>query len=146
VVIRRLETAKMEVNFEVPPESFDVKSLNIPQDIYTLDYHFSPPLELNKGYRPDEMAVRSLADSKVAVTEVARVNKKGEVVVAKHDAYVGHQKRSGQNASVAELEQKAALASSPSTTSSLLGVASILGLLLVIVLLLYTYMKRRAAK
>jgi len=88
---RRLETTDIQADFEVSDEIFESESLNIPANIYTVDYHFSPPLELHKGSSLNTKDIDALLESDIGKTEIAQVSNKGEVTVSTHQAYVEHQ-------------------------------------------------------
>ncbi|NIT59610.1 MAG: hypothetical protein GWN00_26345 [Aliifodinibius sp.] len=93
---RRLETTDIQEDFEASDEIFESESLNIPADIYTVDHHFSPPLELNKGRSLNTEDIDSLLESDIGKTEIAQVNNKGEVTVGTHQAYVEHEARNAK--------------------------------------------------
>lgn len=90
---KRLETTDIQEDFEASDEIFESESLNIPAGIYTVDHHFSPPLELNRGKSLNTEDIDSLLESDIGRTEIALVNNKSEVNVYTHQAYVEHQSR-----------------------------------------------------
>jgi hypothetical protein len=77
---KRLETNKIETNVNLPDELFEIDSLHLPPDVYTLDYHFSPPLELNRGSTPDVDQLDGLLETDVGEAEIAQVKESGVAI------------------------------------------------------------------
>jgi len=96
VIEERLETTEIQTDFEAPDEIFEAESLNIPADIDTVDYHFSPPLELHRGGIPHVDYIDTLLESDIAKTQTAQVDDKGNVTVNTHQAYVEHEARNAK--------------------------------------------------
>jgi len=71
---RRLvvEKAQFGEEVQVPEGFFDPKSLERKPDIYTVDYRFSPPLEVG-GPATDPIDIDALVDARLSLTEVATV-------------------------------------------------------------------------
>lgn len=88
---RRLETTSIETDFDAPDEIFEARSLNIPADMYTIDYSFSPPLELDRGATPDIDMLDRLIESDIAENQVAAIDSNGQLQVDIHKAYAERQ-------------------------------------------------------
>ena len=88
---RRLETAAIKTDFDAPDEIFEARSLNIPADIYTIDYSFSPPLELDRGATPDIDMLDTLIDSSIAENQIATIDSNGQLEVDIHKPYAERQ-------------------------------------------------------
>lgn len=96
---RRLETTDIQVDFEASDEIFESESLNIPDGIYTVDHHFSPPHKFKKGRSLNTEDIDAIPESDIGKTEIAQVNNKGEVTVDTNQGYVEHQSRNVKNPS-----------------------------------------------
>ncbi len=96
---KRLEINNIQAGGDVSDEIFEAESLNIPEGIYTVDYHFSPPLVLDRKVFPKAENIDKLVDSDVAKTEIATVSEKGKKIVREHEEYVEHIKNEKQEIS-----------------------------------------------
>lgn len=98
---KRLEINKIETNMNLPDELFEIDSLNLPPDVYTLDYHFSPPLELNRGSTPDVDQLDGLLEADIGETEIAQIKESG-VAIQKDLAVENHRKKKNEQSALKE--------------------------------------------
>ena len=89
IVDKRLETTEIKEGVKVPDSLFELESLKVPPDIYTVDYSFSPPLTIRKGpMDANILQLDPLLTTPVATNQLATVDSNGQVKVGEHRAYI----------------------------------------------------------